>query len=136
MHASRDTTTHDADQVFTTRTEITSAWPYTQVDRDDASRTIRSTRGKTPFSRGHEYVAPVIPTDGGASVEVTAGGFDDRPRRRSTTAARTSRGQRRSSRRSAAEPQRLHTQSGHRCRVRHVRARRGFGSRIRLVPGL
>ncbi|WP_370190061.1 hypothetical protein [Aeromicrobium sp.] len=83
MHAPRSTTvttTQDADRTYAALTELASAPPYTEVARDDASRTVGFTSGKTAFSWGHEYVATVTSTDAGASVEITAGGFDDKPK--------------------------------------------------------
>lgn len=83
MHAPRSTTvttSQDADRVFAALAGVVSAAPYTEVARDDASRTIGFTSGKTAFSWGHEYLATVTPADGGANVEVTAGGFDDKPK--------------------------------------------------------
>jgi hypothetical protein len=83
VHAPRSTTvttTHDAERTFAALTQLASVPPYTEVARDDASRTVGFTSAKTAFSWGHEYVATVTPTDDGASVEITAGGFDDKPK--------------------------------------------------------
>lgn len=83
MHAPKTTvltTSHDADRTFGALVETLESGSYTVTTRDDASRTVAFTSGKTAFSWGHEYLATVIPADGGAKLEVVAGGLDDKPK--------------------------------------------------------
>lgn len=83
MHAPKTTavtTSHDADRTFAALVETVESGSYTLTTRDDASRTIAFTSGKTAFSWGHEYLATVTPAASGANLEVVAGGLDDKPK--------------------------------------------------------